>query len=119
MARAFMFRGLIAVVLITSVACNSFANSVTVESYMKEKREDFKNFNMVWLDGVYEGLLTASEDMASHDKGHLFWPPERMTMTMDQIKSILDGYLATHKVQMSWPTDVLLLGALKATFPRP
>jgi hypothetical protein len=114
-----MLRGSIAVVLAMSIVCKSFANSVTVESYLKEKREDFKNFNMVWLDGVYEGLLTASDYMASHDKGHLFCPPEKMAMTMDQIKSILDRYLATHKVQMSWPTDVVLLGALKEVFPCP
>lgn len=114
-----MLRCVTAVVLIMSVACNCFANSVTVESYMKEKREDFKGFNLIWLDGVYNGLLTASIDMASDNKGSLFCPPSKLALTTDQIKSILDRYLATHKVQMDWPTSLVLLGALKEVFPCP
>jgi hypothetical protein len=47
----------------------------------------------------------------------LFCSPKNMAMTQPQIKSILDGYIAHHKVEMDWPIDLLLLRALKDVFP--
>jgi hypothetical protein len=55
----------ISTILAMSVACDSFPNTVTVEGYMSEKRHDFKDFNLIWLDGVYNGLEDANIDLQS------------------------------------------------------
>lgn len=117
--RGRMVRTAAAVFFAMAVSSGAFAQSVTVESYINEKREDYRDFSKIWLDGVYNGLLVASIDMAQDNRGSLFCPPGKMAMTNDQVKSIIDQYLTTHKVQMDWPISVVLLGALKEVFPCP
>src|SRR5258708_7663251 len=78
------------------VACDVHAKVITVGIYMEERKADVRELNLVWLDGVYNGLLTASIDLSLDNESELFCPPEKMTMTTDQIRDILDRHIAKY-----------------------
>jgi hypothetical protein len=116
-ANPVLVRVIFAVVFIMSTACNSNAMWVTIERYMKEQNGNHMDFMVLWLDGVYDGLMAASALTAAENKGDLFCQPEKLVMTKDQIKSILDDFLAKHKMPPDMPINTVLLGALREVFP--
>jgi hypothetical protein len=99
---------------------SGFARNLTLDVYLKERQaEPQRGYDLIWLDGLYNGLLMASIEMSLDRKGELFCPPEHMTMTTEQIADILDRYIAKNLGKM--PPDpsisIVLLAAMKETFP--
>jgi len=103
---------------------SGFARNLTLNMYLKERQaEPQRGYDLIWLDGLYNGLLMASIEMSLNGKGDLFCPPEHMTMTTEQIADILDRYIAKNMGKM--PPDppiglvigLVLLAAMKETFP--
>lgn len=43
----------IAIFTIIFLSSHAFAATVTLESYLKEKKETFKEFTEIWIDGVF------------------------------------------------------------------
>jgi hypothetical protein len=115
-----LFRSVVLMFLILSVAETASAKSVTVENYLKH-RNAFKNYHVSWLDGVFNGLRGANSELQRTNKALLFCPPADFSMTAPQVSAFFDKFVASHrdKVGPSDPIGTLLLEALKEAYPCP
>jgi hypothetical protein len=115
-----VFGTLILAFLVLSIAGTASAKTVTVENYLKHINA-FRNFRVSWLDGVFNGLKAANSELQRTNKTLLFCPPPNFSMTAEEVNAFLDKFITNHKdrVKSSDFIGVLLLGALKETYPCP
>ena len=87
-----MFRKAAALCVAMSISFNSFAMELTVDGYVKyvDKGEIEKDFVLNWLDGLYHGLQWSNAALNAQKGERWFCPPEKMVVTEEQVKSILD-----------------------------
>jgi hypothetical protein len=90
-----------------------------IGKYLTEKEPHFKALNEIFLSGVYDGFSVADAAMRDDHKERLFCAPDELSMTNDQLNSILAVYVEKHKVHMDWPVSLYLLTALQEVFPCP
>jgi len=111
----------IAIFTIIFLSSHAFAATVTLESYLKEKKETFKEFTEIWIDGVFNGLEAANIELSQKHKAPLFCIPPQLAVTEYQVKAIADAYIAKHKstLPMNVGTDLVLQQGLEETFPCP
>ena len=112
-----MLKIVVATMLFFLLAHDANASAVTVQSYLTEQNQDFRNFTDIWVDGVFNGFQSANADLLASGKRPLFCTPTKIAFTIDQIKSILDRYLKEHRFQGNFTVDIVLLSALKDVFP--
>jgi hypothetical protein len=113
-------RGVVAALLVLSIAGPAAAKTVTVENYLKH-RNAFSNFHISWLDGVFNGLKAANAELQRENKPLLFCPPADFSMSEGQVGPFFDKYVVSHKDKVK-PSDfigVLLLDALRESYPCP
>jgi hypothetical protein len=65
--------------------------------------------------------LAANSELQRTNKTLLFCPPPNFSMTAEEVNAFLDKFITNHKdrVKSSDFIGVLLLGALKETYPCP
>ena len=112
--------GSIILVFLVLMAATAAAKTVTVENYLKHKNA-FRNFHVSWLDGVFSGLKAANAELQRDNKAPLICPPADFSLTQGQVSAFFDKFIVSRKskVQSSDFIGVLLLKALKESYPCP
>jgi hypothetical protein len=94
---------------------------VSLNTYIAQRQGPLRDYYRAWLIGAYYGILEASIDISLDDnRKSIFCPPEKMTMTTEQVVDILDRYVIAKQKMISgkdWPLSLVLLSSLKETFP--
>jgi hypothetical protein len=114
-----MIRNVAAWCLAMSISSSSFAMEVTLDGYQEymNKGETERSIILFWLDGVYRGFDWANAILRSENVNPFFCPPEKMEVTREQIKSILDQYIKTHELRGGDHIGLTFLFALEDEFP--
>ena len=71
----------------------------------------------LWLYGVAEGWLWANELQKQQHGPGLYCQPGKLSLTSDQVYTILQQYVDEHPKSAADPAAYVLLSALRETFP--
>lgn len=125
MARFFFSKLIASVATATIIGMNAgaaSAASITVENYQKEVNQDTRALNLLWLDGVKEGLVSSSVAAQVDGKQPLFCLPGKLALTAEQAEDLMLRWAKAHPEVASTnntrlPASLALLGGLVDTFP--
>lgn len=93
------------------------AITVTLDNYRNPKSAEFKSFNILYFDGVKEGLIISSLDQKQQGQVPLFCIPPKLAMTVEQAEDIMMRFANKRNLRGSMPVSIALLGGLEDTFP--
>jgi hypothetical protein len=75
------------------------------------------NSVLLYIEGAYEGYSWASI-MAQRNGGNfLFCPPSKLSITSNQLLSIIDAYTSDHAEAFKYPVELILGYALVYAYP--
>jgi Rap1a immunity proteins len=104
------------VALSTAVCAQSESVTVRWKEYLHPKKPEFRAFNMLYLNGVKDGLI--SHEVVSDAK--MFCLPGKLALTVEQADDIMKRFAAKQTQNINeTPISLILLGGLRQTFPCP
>ena len=95
----------------------SSAMTLTVSSYSKSMRGENRSFAILWLDGLYNGIMIADIVHNVRNGESLFCPPAKLVITGEVVVNILDNYLSEHSESPDAAIPIVLIKALQEVFP--
>jgi hypothetical protein len=117
MEGAKMLRGMIVALVLVGLSSSANAAMVLFKDYKSPKDNWAKALNMVYLDGVREGLAIFDAELAVEGRQPLFCMPEKLALTVEQAEDIMMREAKKSTDPGDVPISLLLMKGLEDTFP--